>query len=286
MKKVIASLKFALTNNVGIKIIALISAAILWLTVVNINDPEKTIVVYNIPITITDTEVLAEQNMVYDTKTAYKVNVTVRGKRSVVSTLDEEDFRATASLKELSKVNALPVDVEVKDASKARRVTITKQSTETINLNVEQIKEKEYDLAIEFNGSPAGGYSIGGHTLYKDKISINAPKSVLNRIDYAAAVCEVSGVKEDITGAECRVVLYDEDHKKISLKKNNITLSDKKVLADVEILKGVEIPIVPLTIENIGEPARNCKVTKVTMNQETVERRKRLTSYRKSIFPR
>ncbi len=270
MKKVIAKLKFALTNNIGIKIIALLSAAILWLTVININDPDKTVVIYNIPITITDTEVLTEQNMVYDTGISYTVNVSVQGKRSIVSTLDEGDFRATASLKELSKVNSLPVDVVVKDASKARKVTITKQSVKTINLNIEQIKQKEYDLEVEFDGNLANGYSIGQYTLYKNQITVDAPNSVLKKIDYAAVVCDVSGIHDDINGADCRVVLYDENHKKISLKKNNITLSNKIVKIDVDILKGIEIPITPLTKDNIGSPAKDCRVTKVTMSQKTV----------------
>lgn len=44
MKKVMIKIKESLTHNVGIKIIAVIVATLVWLTVINITDPEKTIV--------------------------------------------------------------------------------------------------------------------------------------------------------------------------------------------------------------------------------------------------
>ena len=42
MKKAIAKIKASLTHNVGIKIVALVVAALIWLTVINMTDPEKT----------------------------------------------------------------------------------------------------------------------------------------------------------------------------------------------------------------------------------------------------
>ena len=111
MKKAMMKIKASLTNNVGIKVIAVVIAALIWLMIVNISDPEKTVIIYNIPINVTHEEVITDMNMVYDSDKNATVNITVSGKRSVVSKLSAEDFTATASLKELSKVNAIPVQV-------------------------------------------------------------------------------------------------------------------------------------------------------------------------------
>lgn len=83
-------IKASLTNNVGIKVIAVVIAALIWLMIVNISDPEKTVIIYNIPINVTHEEVITDMNMVYDSDKNATVNITVSGKRSVVSKLFRE----------------------------------------------------------------------------------------------------------------------------------------------------------------------------------------------------
>ena len=109
MKKMLTKLKMSLTNNIGLKFLAVLIALVLWLAIVNVNDPEKTITVSNIPISVTNESAITSRDMVYNVKSEQYLNITVSGKRSIVSNLSAEDFRATASLKELSKVNSIPV---------------------------------------------------------------------------------------------------------------------------------------------------------------------------------
>ncbi len=270
MKKIIANLKKMLTNNVGIKIAAVIFAFIVWLAVVNINDPEKIVTVYSIPIEVTDNDVLKEQNMVYSSKGNYRVNITVSGKRSIVTNLTADDFKATASLKDLSKVNSIPVSVEAKNMTIARNITIMKQSVQTIAVDVEQITENDFEIEPEFHGSLADGYVLGEYSLYTNTVTIDAPTSVLDRIDKVAAICDIEDLSQDVSGRKCRIVLYDKDGERISLKKNNITLSISKVKINVSILKEVVLKIKPVTVDNIGTPAENCEITEVKMQQNTI----------------
>ena len=97
MKKTMTKIRESLTNNVGIKIVAVLVAAIVWLAVININDPEKTIIIYNIPITVTNEDVITDMGMVYTLESKNSINITVSGKRSNVSDLSADDFTATAS---------------------------------------------------------------------------------------------------------------------------------------------------------------------------------------------
>ena len=145
MKKAMMKIKASLTNNVGIKIVAVIIAALIWLTVINVSDPEKTIVIYNVPIMVTHKEAITEMGMVYEVASKNTVNITISGKRSVVGKLSADDFKATASLKELSKVNSVPIEVSVRSNSIARRITIVEQSSQTMMLNVEEIQKNEFN---------------------------------------------------------------------------------------------------------------------------------------------
>lgn len=41
MKKMLTKLKMSLTNNIGLKFLAVLIALVLWLAIVNVNDPRK-----------------------------------------------------------------------------------------------------------------------------------------------------------------------------------------------------------------------------------------------------
>ena len=209
MKKAMMKIKASLTNNVGIKVIAVVIAALIWLMIVNISDPEKTVIIYNIPINVTHEEVITDMNMVYDSDKNATVNITVSGKRSVVSKLSAEDFTATASLKELSKVNAIPVQVSAVQNYIGRKITIEKQSKQTLEVSIEQVKKQNYSVSVEYNGSPEEGYVAGGYTLSKNMVTVKAPESLLDKIDRVVARCDIDGENEDFT-TKSRLYVYDK----------------------------------------------------------------------------
>ena len=92
MKKMIMKIKESLTHNVGVKIVAVIIATLIWLTVINITDPEKTVVIYGVPVTVTHEEAISDLDMVYEVKNDKYINITISGKRSVVGNLSADDF--------------------------------------------------------------------------------------------------------------------------------------------------------------------------------------------------
>lgn len=60
------------------------------------------------------------------------------------------DFEARASLKELSKVNSIPIDISAKRNSLARKVTIEKQSVQTLIVDIEEVQKQNFDIEVEF----------------------------------------------------------------------------------------------------------------------------------------
>lgn len=58
MKSVTKKLRESITNNIMLKIAAVFIAALVWLAVVNLSDPTKTITIYGIPINLTDEEAI------------------------------------------------------------------------------------------------------------------------------------------------------------------------------------------------------------------------------------
>lgn len=264
MKKAMAKIKASLTNNVDLKIIAVFIAAIVWLAVVNISDPEKTIVIYNVPVKVTNEESITDMGMVYTVESGRFVDITVSGKRSIVSNLSTDDFKATASLKELSKVNSVPIDVEAKNKSIGRKITIAKQSIQSMTVSVEDMDEQKFNIEVEFSGKASDGYVAGEYSLSDEMVEVKAPVSVLDRIARVVAICDISGQKNDFS-QNAKITLYDKRGDEI--KNKNLTLSRKKVGVFVDIMQEKEIPVV---IGDLGGVADGYQIADITLSSKTV----------------
>lgn len=268
MKKMLTKLKMSLTNNIGLKFLAVLIALVLWLAIVNVNDPEKTITVSNIPISVTNESAITSRDMVYNVKSEQYLNITVSGKRSIVSNLSAEDFRATASLKELSKVNSIPVDVTTKNASLGRKITIVKQSAQTILVDVENVEEKDFtDLVVEYTGKVADGYVAGLSSMSTDEVTVKAPTSIIYKIKKVAVRCSLDGTNTNIS-KKCPVILYDKNDKEI--KSDEIELSDKKIRVNVNVLRAKQVPISTINKDELGKPADGYVVDDVILSSDSI----------------
>lgn len=268
MKKMLTKLKMSLTNNIGLKFLAVLIALVLWLAIVNVNDPEKTITVSNIPISVTNESAITSRDMVYNVKSEQYLNITVSGKRSIVSNLSAEDFRATASLKELSKVNSIPVDVTAKNASLGRKITIVKQSAQTILVDVENVEEKDFtDLVVEYTGKVADGYVAGLSSMSTDEVTVKAPTSIIDKIKKVAVRCSLDGTNTNIS-KKCPVILYDKNNKEI--KSDEIELSDKKIRVNVNVLRAKQVPISTINKDELGKPADGYVVDDVILSSDSI----------------
>ena len=268
MKKMLTKLKMSLTNNIGLKFLAVLIALVLWLAIVNVNDPEKTITVSNIPISVTNESAITSRDMVYNVKSEQYLNITVSGKRSIVSNLSAEDFRATASLKELSKVNSILVDVTAKNASLGRKITIVKQSAQTILVDVENLEEKDFtDLVVEYTGKVADGYVAGLSSMSTDEVTVKAPTSIIDKIKKVAVRCSLDGTNTNIS-KKCPVILYDKNNKEI--KSDEIELSDKKIRVNVNVLRAKQVPISTINKDELGKPADGYVVDDVILSSDSI----------------
>lgn len=256
MKKIVRTLKRILTENLLLKLCALIFAFLVWLSVVNVNDPEVTKTISNIPIKMTEEEALTDQKMVYSLVGNDSAQISVTGKRSIISKLTKNDFVARAPLSEMSKVNAVPVYVEIKNVSYQNYVTIN-QKTKSVKVSVENVETKQYAVDINISGQPFDGYAVGESFVGRNEIDITGPVSKLNLINKVCVNVDVSDATEDV-----------EDRFDISLYKADGTIFDdpqlrfsaKKTKVKVEILMKKRILV---NYELKGEPEEGYKITDV-----------------------
>lgn len=235
-----------LMNNIGLKVLAFFSAVLLWLVVVNIDDPVKEKTYTNIPVTVTNEEVLTqnpdkEKSQTYQIMDGTQtVNVTVAAKRSVLSKIKSEDIIATASMKELTLKTQIPIEIAITDhEGEYEKAYATPRN---LQIKLEDEKSSKFPITPTTKGTVRDGYVLGEIKAIPEKVSIRGPESVISQISRVTAEVDVSGLSSD-TVIQSALVLYDADNNVIdqALLKNN--LGEEPVSVSVQLLHTKNVPV-------------------------------------------
>jgi len=238
-----------LTNNWSLKLFSLMAAFLLWLVVMAIENPEDRKTFYNIPVKLVNTDVLTDENMVFEVvdKTDVVRSVTILAKKSIRDELSSSDIVAEADFANLTKANT--VEIRFYSLRYNEEISDISGSTEMLKLNIEDKKTKRLTLIVETTGDVENGYFINSITPDQNRIEISGPESVVSKVASARVRVDVTDSNSNISEYS-DVILYDAEGKEVS--KENISLSVYSVLVKVEIL---DTKTVPLRYEVEGMPA-------------------------------
>ncbi|MEG1848147.1 MAG: CdaR family protein [Lachnospiraceae bacterium] len=241
-------MKNKITNNLGLKILAVLFSCALWLIVVNINDPVSSKTFSGIPVTIKNSESITRQGKVYaildDTDT---VDVTVRASRSTIDALDRENIKAVADVNELTFMDTVEIKLSSdKYNDKLESITST---TENLKLNIENMKVTQLVVNSMTTGEPAAGYVLGNVTTDQNLIVLSGPESIISQVSRVEANVNVEGMTSDIS-TDVKLKLYDVEGTLI--ENGSITKNIDSVNVHVPIYA---TKIVPIQYTTVGEPA-------------------------------
>ena len=102
-----------LTKNLGLKIVSVLGAFVLWLVVVNVDDPVISKTYTGISVEILNGDVLTSQDKCYEVAgDSGTINVVVTAHRSVIDLMSKDYIKATADMKSLTSADTIPIEVK------------------------------------------------------------------------------------------------------------------------------------------------------------------------------
>ena len=256
-----------ITHNFGLKLLAAVFAVILWIVVVNIDDPMVPRS-YTTSITPINEDYITAQNKYYEPLDSNNtVTFTVSAKRSVHDELSNSDFSAVADMEK--------IEYNQDDGSYRVPVTITPtRYSSSVEVSARQFY---YDVALEdlgtcqkvisasTKGTVADGCALGEIEIVgSNLLKISGPYSVVSQVDTAVATINVDGMSTDVTDSVVPV-LYDSDGNVINTAK--LTLSINTVAVKAQILNTKDIP---LEFSTKGTVADGYMITDVSYDPDTV----------------
>ena len=238
--------KDAVLNNIGIKLVSVLIALVVWMIIINIDDPYKTRT-FSVTVQTINEDALKSVNKVYEVIEGSTANVKVKGKKSVVDKLNVDDISATADLSDLSSVNAVAI---VPSLKKHISSEVFLECNQVLKVSLENMSTKQVKVSVETIGTPEDGYTVGECIAKPNMIEVSGGKSAIEHIETVKVVLNVNGVSGDFS-RKLKPAAYDENGNEVKSSTLSYGLERIKVVA--KVLKEKRIPV---KINIKGKPAQ------------------------------
>ncbi len=259
-----------LFSNFPLKLISVVIGILIWLAVVNVEDPIITRTFSGVPVSISNESYVESAGlmcMVEDDSD--EISVVVSGKRSIVEKMKAADIDAEADLTQIVDMNTTPVMVPITVSS--ARITSENMTPQPGNLRIllEDMTTQEYVITTSTGDtSPYEGYEVGKIYADPSKVRITGPQSLIQKIDQVVARVNVFNLHED-TSLEENLVIVDKNGDELtdtqmSYLKYDIGSPEVTVYIDLwDVVNDVS-----LTADYEGTPKAGYRVDEITLTPD------------------
>lgn len=255
-----------ITNNFGLKLLAAVCAFVLWVVVINIDNP-VVVQTFTTSVTAENTEYLTGQNKYFEVLNGKNtVTFNVSGERSVLNEMENTDFSAMADMEkiEYSEDGICRVPVSITPTRYTNKVTVTSKKL-YLEVVLEDLGTCQKVITANTKGAVADGCALGDiEVVGSNLLKISGPSSIVSQIDAVTATINVEGVSADVTDSVVPV-LYDGEGNVIDTTKLKMSLSTVTVSAKVLSTKDVT-----LEFDTVGEAAEGYVITGIECPLETI----------------
>lgn len=243
-------MKDKLMKNLGLKILSLLIAAIIWVIIVNLDDPVITRKFSDITVTPKNVEAITDIGKVYTIIDGGTVDIYVTGRRQYVNKLTRSDLSADADLSALSQVGATYIEPHINKLT-ASSCTVELGSTKMMKVQLEDKDIVKKQIEIRLSGEVDSDYTVVNKEAKPNMISISGAKSVVNKIDSVYADINLSGYSSDFHQIVLKKDLKVYDFNKDLIRNDKLEFSqdEVKVSITVQKTKEIELRVIP-----VGEP--------------------------------
>lgn len=263
MERKAGEMKDRVTHNLGLKLLSVGLAALLWLVVINSQDPMETTTFEDIPVTIINEEALVARDKIPEVVEGDTITVVVEARRSVCDKLTKSDIVAVADFEKISVTDAVPIDVSINGYSE-RDVEIVRGLNQVMKLRLEDSITKDFRVKISTTGQAKEGYVIGDMVASPNMISLTGSSTQIGKIKEVVLMVDIDNVAKD-SQATGIPVIYDMNGDVVNSSKVSMNVSEVSVT--VPVLKTKTVRIV---VSTVGEPATGYEVGSISYQPDMV----------------
>lgn len=222
------------------KILCVLAAFVLWIYVMQVESPEYEYEITAVPVELENARALQDESglSVY-AGSGNRINITVAGKKSIVTKLTADDIKATADLSRIKDAGRQSLEVTV---DLPEDVTLVAGEPSSVTVYVDETESRSLPISVKFKDDFVieAPYEFGKPTTDIDTVTVTGPKMRLNELESAAVSIELASPKSTFT-TSADIMLVDSRGNSVDL--GYFSMSETKVSVTVPIYLTKEYPI-------------------------------------------
>ena len=268
--------KRKITDNIPLKIMSGAVAVVVWLIVVNIDNPVGTNYY-----TLTNVELINKEyvessdtigKMCMPEEKQDSIRIAITTNKKIRDKIKVSDITATADLQQAVSLDTNPVMVPITVTCSVPGVTLNdiKVTPQNLSVNLDEKETQEFVVNVSRGDTkPGKDYEVGSLTANPEKVRITGPKSLVNKIDKVNATISLDGNTQDFT-QDVNLTIIDKNQEALSDSEMNSLRIENNAKVSVtarlwKIRQGVGI-----SAGYVGSPASGYQVGTVTTVPDTI----------------
>lgn len=229
-------MKEKIMNNFALKLLAVVVAILVWVVVVNLEDPYASKTFRNITVKILNEEAIASLDKVYEVQSGGIISVKASARQSVLAKLSASDIVAEADLSSLSLTNAVTIKLS---CPKYENISL-QPDVEMLKITLEDEATAQFKVDVNTVGTLPDGFALGDVIVRPNLIKVSGAQSLIERISEVRVEVDVSNMTEDFK-KRVEPKAYDANGK--LMDDTRLTFSSTEVRVSVRINETKEVPV-------------------------------------------
>lgn len=251
--------KNPITRNTAPKLASLLFAVLLWIYVMDVENPEMLKVIKNVDVTVIGVERLEAENLVLLDGIFPGIDVTVKGRRTEVNNIERSDIKLTADVSTLKQgEHAVLIDRSINFDT----VTITSLSKRSLDVTLDKLSEELKPVQIAFKGESKPGYLTEAAAPDPPMILVKGPETLVKQVVRMQGEVDAASITA-MTEAQIPIRPINSAGKVVE----GVTAATKSVKATLSLFQVKTLAVNPSLT---GKVPDGFELVDVQLNPETV----------------
>ena len=231
--------KFKIKNksNIIAKVVSVIIAIFLWYYVMGLVNPEDTRTYRNITVAFKSLDYLNNTKLVNLGPSEAKVSVQVKGKKSELDNINENNIKAAIDFRGYSAGQArVPVKAEI--IGQYNTLQVTSVGPSEIIFNLDSVESYKKPIEVRQKGEVKENYALSDISMDVENVKLTGPESYIAKVDKVIAEIDLTNKDKPFTISS---KLYAVDIKDNQI--DQVSLYPQVVNINAQIDKTKSVPI-------------------------------------------
>ncbi len=251
-------------NNIGLLVLAIILALVIWITAQYTNDPneERTTKPLDLEITGLDPDFIITNDYPQD------IRITLRAPSSIWEQLEENPKLIQPYIDLSTAKEGLNKNLKVKSIFNENIesvIQIVRTDPEKVDIELDKYVSEQFPIEAIVSGELPLGYERGEFKLEPEEVTISGPKSAVDQVDRVQITLDIAGRIENVNSSIPVNVLNSEGENVDGI---SITPSDSTVTIPISLLGGFKNVVV--RVNTTGQIADGYRLTNVSVTPPTI----------------